>query len=77
MKPNVPPGKLRYATSSGGMPSDHQCGRQQSGAPPAPERRGSMSIVLVAGLGSVDIHAMARKAAERWMKAQKLVSVLS
>jgi hypothetical protein len=28
-------------------------------------------------LGSVDIHAMARKAAERWMKAQKLVSVLS
>jgi hypothetical protein len=29
------------------------------------------------GLGSVDIHAMARKAAERWMKAQKLVSVLS
>jgi hypothetical protein len=28
-------------------------------------------------LGSVDIHAIARKAAERWMKAQKLVSVLS
>ncbi len=31
----------------------------------------------VSALGSVDIHAMARKAAERWMKAQKLVSVLS
>jgi len=28
-------------------------------------------------LGSVDIHVMARNAAERWMKAQKLVSVLS
>jgi hypothetical protein len=28
-------------------------------------------------LGSVDIHVMARKAAERWMNAQKLVSVLS
>ena len=27
-------------------------------------------------LGSVDIHAMARKAVERWMNAQKLVSVL-
>src|SRR5258708_38969420 len=32
--------------------------------------------IMIAGLGSVDIHAMARKAAERWMKAQKLVSVL-
>jgi hypothetical protein len=32
---------------------------------------------LAVALGSVDIHAMARKAAERWMKAQKLVSVLS
>jgi hypothetical protein len=32
---------------------------------------------LATALGSVDIHAMARKAAERWMKAQKLVSVLS
>jgi hypothetical protein len=32
---------------------------------------------FLARLGSVDIHAMARKAAERWMKAQKLVSVLS
>jgi hypothetical protein len=36
---------------------------------------GSVSRAVV--LGSVDIHAMARKAAERWMKAQKLVSVLS
>jgi hypothetical protein len=37
----------------------------------------SRSNRLESAVGSVDIHAMARKAAERWMKAQKLVSVLS
>ncbi len=50
-------GKRPCRSSSGGMPSARRCGRQPSGAPSPPERRGWMSIVLVAGPAERSISA--------------------
>ena len=60
-RPTRQRGKKLSTSSSGGTPSDHRCGRQQSAAPSSPERRGwTFTVQAVAQARAIDIRTLDR-----------------